>query len=75
MKKVDGNSVKEAVSLMKPKKADVTGGFTSDALLHGPDILFDLLAATFRSWLVHGTVCHSLLACAFVPLLKSSLKE
>ena len=73
--KVTGAKVKEAVGKMKPYKGDVSGGFTSDALLNGPDILFDQLAAIFRSWLVHGTVSLSLLACAFLPLLKSSLKD
>jgi hypothetical protein len=29
----------------------------------------------FRSWCVHGTVTTSLLACAFLPLLKSALKD
>ena len=37
--------------------------------------LFDDLALVYRSWLVHGTVTASLLACAFLPLLKSSLKD
>ena len=73
--KVTGTRVKEAVCLMKPYKGDVSEGYTSDALLHGPDILFDLLALIFRSWLVHGTVCLSLLSCAFLPLLKSALKN
>ena len=73
--KVTGSKVKEAVSMMKPCKGDVSEGYTSDALLNGPDILFDHLAIIFRSWLVHGTVSKSLLACAFLPLLKSSLKD
>ena len=73
--KVSGNKVKEAVGKMKARKGDVSGGFTSDALLNAPDILFDQLAVVFRSWLVHGTVSLSLLACAFLPLLKSSLKN
>lgn len=60
---------------MKPKKGDVSESYTSDAILNAPDILFDLLASVFRSWLIHGTVTLSLLACAFLPLLKSSLKN
>lgn len=73
--KVTGLKVKEAVSLMKPMKGDISGGFTSDALINAPDILFENLASVFRSWLLHGTVSLSLLACAFLPLLKSSLKD
>ena len=29
----------------------------------------------YRSWLIHGTVTTSLLACAFLPLLKNALKD
>ena len=47
---------------MKVGKADVSGGFSSDAILNGPDILFENLASVFRSWCVHGTVTPSLLA-------------
>ena len=65
VKKVTGSKVKEAVNKMKAKKSDVSGGVTSDALLNAPDILFDRLAAVFRSWLFHGTESKSLLACAF----------
>ena len=67
--KVSGDIVKQAVCKMKPGKGDVSESFTSDAILNAPDLLFDLLAAVFRSWLVHGTVTPSLLACAFLPLL------
>ena len=70
-----GQVVKKAALKMKPSKADVSEGFTSDSLLHAPDSLFDLLASVYRSWLIHGTVTPSLLACAFLPLLKSSLKD
>ena len=69
--KVTGAKVKEATCKMKPGKSDVSAGYSSDALLHGPDILFDCLAQTIRSFLIHGTVTKSLLACAFLPLLKS----
>ena len=34
VKKVTGAKVKEAVGKMRPLKADVSGGFTSDALLN-----------------------------------------
>ena len=70
-----GHAVKEAAGLLKPGKTDVSGGFSSDALLNAPDILFDLLADVFRDWIVHGTITATLLACAFLPLLKSSLKD
>ena len=52
--KITGSKVKEAACLMKAKKGDVSGGFTSDALLNAPDIMFDQLAKVFRSFLTHG---------------------
>ena len=73
--KITGEKVKEAARLMKSGKADVSGGYSSDAILNGPDILFDQLACLYWSWCIHGTVTPSLLACAFLPLLKSSLKD
>ena len=73
--KVTGAAVKEACSRMKPGKADVTGSFTSDILLNGPDSLFDCLAGIFRSFLVHGDVTLELLSCAFLPLFKGGLKN
>jgi hypothetical protein len=63
--------VKQAATALKPHKMDVSQGFSSDALLHGPDLLFGLLALIFRSWLLHGTVTKSVLACALIPLVKA----
>ena len=73
--KITGEIVKEAACKMKPGKGDVTEGYTSDAILNAPDLFFDMLAMVYRSWLVHGTVSLNLLSCAFLPLLKSSLKD
>ena len=73
--RISGEAVKEAAGLMKSGKADISGGYSSDAILNGPDILFEKLAAVFRSWCVHGTVTPTLLACAFLSLLKSPLKN
>ena len=63
--------VKMAVCNMKSGKADLSGSYTSDLLLHSPDCVFEELAAVFRSFLVHGTVSRHLLLYAFLPLLKS----
>ena len=73
--KVTGTIVKEAIAKLKPKKTDVSGGYVSDALKNAPDLLYEQLATVYRSWLYHGTVTDSLLACSFLPLLKSSLKD
>ena len=47
----------------------------SDVLLHGPDIIFEHLAAIFRSFLVHGDITGQLLSCAFLPLFKGGFKD
>ena len=73
--KMDGSVVKEAIGRMKPHKMDISQGWTSDSLIYGPDIMFEHLATVFRSWLRHGHVTRSILACAFIPLIKSQLKD
>jgi hypothetical protein len=73
--KLTGSVVKEAALDMKPAKGDVTGGFSADAILNALDIMFEHLAAVYSSFLFHGTMTPSLLACSFLPLLKSSIKD
>ena len=73
--KVTGKLVKQACSRMLPGKTDVTEVYTSDVFLHAPDVLFDQLAAVFRSYLVHGTVTLQILSCAFLPLFKGGFKN
>ena len=68
--KVTPEVVKTAAVMMKPHKMDVSQGFSSEVLLHAPDLLFGLLSLIFRDWLMHGTVTKSVLVCAFIPLLK-----
>ena len=75
VEKMTAEVVKKAVMKMKKHKMDISQGFSSDALLNAPDLLFQLLAITFQDWLTHGTVTRSVLTCAFIPLLKSSLKD
>ena len=70
-----GDLVREAVGMLKLNKTDVTGSYVSDAFKHAPDLLYHQLASIFRSWLTHGTVTPSLLACSFMPLIKSSMKD
>ena len=73
--KVTGEIVKQACGRMLPGKTDVTEAYTSDVFLHAPDILFDHLAAVFRSYLFHGKVTLQILTCAFLPLFKGGLKN
>jgi hypothetical protein len=50
LNKLTGDIVKQAACKMKPNKGDVSEGYTSNAILNGPDIFFELLAAVVRSW-------------------------
>ena len=75
VEKITGNLVKSTACIMKPRKSDVSNYYTSDALLNAHDILFELLATIFRSWLIHGNITSCVLACSFLPLLKSALKD
>ena len=73
--KVTAEVVKQACSKLKPGKLDVTGSYSSDIFLHGPDVLFDLLANVFRSYLVHASVTPQILSYAFLHLFKGGLKD
>ena len=75
VERITGKIVKEACSRMKPGKIDVTESYSSDAFLHAPDYLFELLADVFKSYLIHGTVTLQILSCAFLPLFKGGLKK
>ena len=73
--RITADVVKKAAANMKPNKSDVSGSYTSDIFLHGPDILFDHLAKIFQSCVIHGTMTKEILACAFLPLFKGGLKN
>ena len=73
--KITVEVVKSAAVKMKPHKMDISQGFTRDCFLNAPDIFFSLISLVFQDWLIHGTVTRSVLSCAFIPLLKSSLKD
>ena len=68
--KVTLSTVKEASKRLKARKGDVSGSYNSDLLKNCPDSFYEMLAAVFWSWLTHGTVTKSFLACAFLPLVK-----
>jgi hypothetical protein len=73
--KVTAASVRHACKRMKSGKLDVTGSYSSEVFQYAPDILHEQLAAVFRSFLVHGSITLSVLACSFMPLLKSARKS
>ena len=58
-RKLTAEVVKQAAGKMKPHRMDVSQGFSSDCLLHAPDLLFQLLSLVFQDWLTHGTVTQS----------------
>ena len=64
--RITAKVVKQACSKMKTGKCDVSGSYSSEVLLHGPPLLFDHLAALFRSFLVHGDITE-LSSCSAVP--------
>ena len=75
VRKITGEAVRIAATRMKPGKIDVHQSYASDVFQHAPPILFDKLAAVFRSFLVHGSITLSVLTCSFMPLLKSARKD
>ena len=75
VEKVTWQVVKQACCRMRPGKNDVSEVYSSDVFLHAPDLLFEHLAAVFRSFLTHGTVSPQILCCAFLPLFKGGLKN
>ena len=68
-------SVQNACNRMKGGKMDVTGSYSSDVFRYAPAALHEQLALVFRSFLVHGSITLSVLACSFMPLLKSIRKN
>ena len=50
--KISGETVRKAASLLKGGKYDVSGGFTSDAILNAPEILFQHPVSVYRIWLI-----------------------
>ena len=39
--KISSSAVKQAVSQLKARKSNISGGYTFDALMNGPDLLFE----------------------------------
>ena len=75
MEKLREKVVSDVIRTMKKHKMDVSNGFNSDALLNAPDILALVISKVFKCWLYHGRITKSILVCAFIPLLKRSLKD
>ena len=67
--------IKAAVGKLKSGKVDISGEFSSEALLNAPDEFFDIISELFKAFLIHNDFSADILACAFVPLLKGALKD
>merc|ERR1712115_412108 len=59
--KITKEVVMLAVTKMKKGKNDVSGSFSSVALLNAPEAVFDSLAVIFKSYLIHGTITKPML--------------
>ena len=60
---------------LKPGKTDPVVDITSDFLIHAPLQLFGILAACFKSYIIHAHVSNFLLISTMVPLLKDKLGD
>ena len=60
---------------LKPGKTDPNSDIASDFLIHGPDVLFELIATCFKSYIIHGHVSSFLLVSTLVPLIKDKLAD
>ena len=73
--KITPKLLKEAVSKLKPGKADPVYSFSSDCSKNGTDILFTQLASVIRSCTIHSQVASALLLSTLVPLVKDKLGD
>ena len=60
---------------LKPGKTDPVVDITSDFFIHAPQQLFGILAACFKSYIIHAHVSNFLLIYTMVPLLKDKLGD
>ena len=71
--KVTPTIVKQAAANLKGNKTDPVFSYSSDCLRNGTDKLYELLAAGFRSFLIHGHFTMFLLLATLVPIIKDKL--
>ena len=73
IEKVTPDVVKKATARLKAGKSDSVYIFTSDCIKVDSEHLAVLLAAIFKSFLVHGHVSRFLLLATLVPIIKDKL--
>ena len=73
--KINTYLVKEAVYRIKPKKSDPFYEFSSDFIKNAPDLLFDIFAILFQSFLIHAHIPSELLVATIIPIVKDKLAD
>ena len=71
--KVVPDIVRSATKHLKAGKTDPACEFSSDCLINGPDVLFEVLATMIRSFLIHAHITKFLLLATLVPIIKDKL--
>ena len=73
VEKVTPEVVKKAASHLKDSKSDPTFSFNSDCVKNGTDQLFEKLALSLKSFLIHGHITYFLLLATLLPHTVSEL--
>ena len=70
-----GNVLQNAAFKLKSGKTDPVLRITSDCLLNGPYLLFDLLSLCLQSYVIHSHVSDFLLFSTLLPIIKDKLGD
>ena len=60
---------------LKPGKSDPIMDMSSDCLINGPKILFEIFSLVLKAYLVHGHVSDFLLLSSLHPIIKDKLGD
>lgn len=67
--------IRSASRKLKTGKTDPIFSITSDYLMHGPQILYEILSFCLQSFIIHGHVSKILLISTMIPLVKNKLGD
>ena len=73
--KINEDTIRKAISLLKPSKRDALYDMSSEYYLNAPTELTTHLTKLIRLYFIHGYVPQELLLCTLVPLLKDNLGD
>ena len=73
IKKVTPDIVKSATNHLKPGKTDPSCELSSDCLMNGPNVLFELLSKVIQMFLIHAHITQFLLLATLIPIIKDKL--